>query len=89
MNVPVAGWHSNQPATAARRCCHFNIVGQAKAVELTATFLCAETAFSNDVRPDHAQYTESYIKLQKSSDKAVFAAAAAASKVADLIAMPI
>jgi antirestriction protein ArdC len=54
--------------------------------ELTAAFLCAETALTNDVRPDHAQYIEGYLKLLKSSDKAIFAAAAAASKAADLIA---
>jgi antirestriction protein ArdC len=54
--------------------------------ELTAAFLCAETGLTNDVRPDHAQYIEGYLKLLKSSDKAIFAAAAAASKAADLIA---
>ncbi len=55
-------------------------------MELTAAFLCAETALSNDVRPDHAQDIEGYIKLHKSSDKTIFAASAAASKAADLIA---
>lgn len=54
--------------------------------ELTAAFLCAETGLTNDVRPDHAQYIAGYLKLLKSSDKAIFAAAAAASKAADLIA---
>ena len=54
--------------------------------ELTAAFLCAETGLTNDVRADHAQYIEGYLKLLKSSDKAIFAAAAAASKAADLIA---
>lgn len=53
--------------------------------ELTAAFLCAETGLTNDVRPDHAQYIVGYLKLLKSSDKAIFAAAAAASKAADLI----
>ncbi|MGL4439011.1 MAG: ArdC family protein [Bosea sp. (in: a-proteobacteria)] len=54
--------------------------------ELTAAFLCAETGLTNDVRADHAQYIQGYVKLLKSSDKAIFAAAAAASKAADLIA---
>jgi antirestriction protein ArdC len=54
--------------------------------ELSAAFLCAETGLTNDVRPDHAQYIEGYLKLLKSSDKAIFAAAAAASKATDLIA---
>jgi antirestriction protein ArdC len=54
--------------------------------ELTAAFLCAETGLTNDVRPDHAQYIEGYLKLLKSSDKVIFSAAAAASKAADLIA---
>jgi antirestriction protein ArdC len=53
--------------------------------DLTAAFLCAETGLTNDVRPDHAQYIEGCLKLLKSSDKAIFAAAAAASKAADLI----
>jgi antirestriction protein ArdC len=59
--------------------------GRANAVELTAVFGCAETGLTNDVRPDHAQYIAGYLKLLKSSDKAIFAAAAAASKAADLI----
>jgi antirestriction protein ArdC len=54
--------------------------------ELTAAFLCAETGLTNDVRPDHTQYIAGYLKLLKSSDKAIFAAAAAAFKAADLIA---
>lgn len=86
MTVPVAGWHSNQPATAARRCCHFKIVGQSKAVELTAAFLFAETALSNDVRPDHAQYIQFYPSFSDSRMPTIFGAAAAASKAADLIA---
>jgi antirestriction protein ArdC len=59
---------------------------RASAVKLIAAFLCAETGLTDDVRPDHAQCIEGYLQFLKSSDKAIFAAAAAASKAADLIA---
>ena len=48
--------------------------------ELGAAFLCSELNITPDIRPDHAQYIASWIKLLKSDDKAIFTAAAKASQ---------
>ncbi|WP_439599943.1 ArdC family protein [Devosia sp.] len=48
--------------------------------EIGSAFLCAELAITQNVRPDHAQYLASWLKLLKSDSRAVFTAAARASE---------
>lgn len=48
--------------------------------EIGAAFLCAELGITQDLRPDHAQYLASWLKLLKSDSKAIFTAAARASE---------
>jgi antirestriction protein ArdC len=48
--------------------------------EIGAAFLCAELGITQEVRPDHAQYLASWLKLLKSDSKAIFTAAARASE---------
>lgn len=50
--------------------------------EIGAAFLCAELAITQDVRPDHAAYLASWLRLIKSDPKAIFTAAAKASEAA-------
>lgn len=53
--------------------------------EIGAAFLCAELGISQGVRPDHAQYLASWLKLLKSDSKAIFTAAARASEAATFL----
>ena len=48
--------------------------------EIGAAFLCAALGISNEPRPDHAQYIQSWLKVLKGDSKAIFTAASAASK---------
>lgn len=50
--------------------------------EIGSAFLCAELGITQDVRPDHAQYLASWLKMLKNDSRAVFAAAARASEAA-------
>lgn len=54
--------------------------------ELSAAFLCAELGISNEPRPDHTQYLASWLKVLKADKRAIFSAAAMASKAADYLA---
>lgn len=56
--------------------------------EIGAAFLCAELAITQSLRPDHAQYLANWLKLLKSDDKAIFAAAARASEAATFLKSP-
>jgi antirestriction protein ArdC len=48
--------------------------------EIGAAFLCAELKITAEPRPDHAQYISSWLKLLKEDNRAIFTAAARASK---------
>jgi antirestriction protein ArdC len=48
--------------------------------ELSASFLCAELAITNTPRPDHAQYLAHWLAVLKQDSRAIFTAAAAASR---------
>ena len=48
--------------------------------ELGAAFLCAELGITQEVRPDHAQYVANWLQLMKTDDRAIFTAAAHASR---------
>lgn len=50
--------------------------------EIGAAFLCAELGITQEVRPDHAQYLASWLKLLKDDSRAIFTAAAKASEAA-------
>lgn len=50
--------------------------------EIGSAFLCAELSVTPEVRPDHAQYLASWLKLLKSDDRAIFTAAARAAEAA-------
>jgi antirestriction protein ArdC len=50
--------------------------------EMTAAFVCAELGLASEPRADHAQYIAHYLKLLRDDSRAIFTAAAAASKAA-------
>ncbi len=50
--------------------------------ELGAAFLCAEAGILSETRADHAHYLANWVRALKSDKKAIFTAAAAASKAA-------
>ena len=50
--------------------------------EMTAAFVCAELGLASEPRADHAQYIAHYMKLLRDDSRAIFTAAAAASKAA-------
>lgn len=51
--------------------------------ELGAAFLCAELGLSNEPRPDHAAYIDSWLRVLKSDNRAVFTAASKAQAAVD------
>ncbi len=53
--------------------------------ELGAAFLCAEVGILPTTREDHAQYLANWVRVLRSDRKAIFTAAAAASKAAAFI----
>jgi antirestriction protein ArdC len=53
--------------------------------ELGAAFLCAEVGILPQTRADHAHYLANWVRALKSDKKAIFTAAAAASKAAAFI----
>lgn len=53
--------------------------------ELSAAFLCADLGVSNEPREDHAQYVASWLKVLQSDPRAVFTAAAQATKAAEFL----
>lgn len=53
--------------------------------EVGAAMVCARLEITQDVRPDHAQYLAHWLKLMKSDPKAIFTAAAAASRAVDYL----
>jgi len=54
--------------------------------ELSASFLCAELAITNTPRPDHAQYLAHWLTVLKQDSRAIFTAAAAASRACAYLA---
>jgi antirestriction protein ArdC len=50
--------------------------------EMTAAFVCAELGLAAEPRADHAQYIAHYLELLRDDNRAIFTAAAAASKAA-------
>lgn len=53
--------------------------------ELGAAFLCAEVSLFHETREDHAYYLKNWLSVLKKDKKAIFTAAAAASKAASFI----
>lgn len=53
--------------------------------EIISAQICAALGITQDVRPDHAQYLAQWLELMKSDAKAIFTAAAAASKAVDFM----
>lgn len=53
--------------------------------ELGASFLCADLGVSGDVRPDHACYLASWLKVLKADKRAIFSAASHASKAVEYL----
>lgn len=53
--------------------------------EIGSAFLCAELGITQDVRPDHAQYLAQWLELMKADSRAIFTAAANASRAADYL----
>jgi antirestriction protein ArdC len=48
--------------------------------ELGAAFLCADLKITNEPRPDHAAYIQSWLEVLKNDRKAVFTAASRAGR---------
>jgi antirestriction protein ArdC len=61
--------------------CHAHAAEEIVA-EMTAAFVCAELGLASKPRADHAQYIAHYLKLLRGDSRAIFTAAAAASKAA-------
>jgi antirestriction protein ArdC len=53
--------------------------------ELGAAFLCTDVGISAELRPDHAQYIDHWLKVMKADKKAIFTAAAQAAKAAEFL----
>ena len=53
--------------------------------ELGAAFLCAELGITQETRPDHAAYIDSWLKVLKGDKKAIFTAASKASQAANFL----
>ena len=53
--------------------------------EIGSAFLCASLEITPEVRPDHAGYVASWLKVLKADKRAIFAAAAQAQKAADYL----
>ena len=53
--------------------------------ELGAAFLCAEVGILPQTREDHAHYLANWVRVLKGDKKAIFTAAAAASRAAAFI----
>ncbi len=53
--------------------------------ELGAAFLCTEVGIIAELRPDHAQYIDHWLKVLKADKKAIFTAASQAAKAADFL----
>lgn len=53
--------------------------------ELGAAFLCGDLGISAEPRADHAAYIDSWLRILKGDRKAIFAAASAASRAAELL----
>lgn len=53
--------------------------------ELGAAFLCADLGITPEVRPDHAAYLQSWLKVLKADKRAIFTAATQAQKAADYL----
>jgi antirestriction protein ArdC len=53
--------------------------------ELGAAFLCAEIGISATPRADHADYIASWLKCLKADNRAIFRAAAQASRAAEFV----
>lgn len=51
--------------------------------ELGAAFLCADLGLASEPRPDHAAYIETWLKVLKGDNRAIFTAAAKAQQAAD------
>jgi antirestriction protein ArdC len=54
--------------------------------ELGAAFLCADLQVTNGLRPDHAAYIQSWLKILSDDPKAIFTAASKAGQAADYLA---
>ena len=54
-------------------------------VELTAAMLCAELKITPNVREQHVEYIQHWIKVLKEDKRAIFHIAAAASRAAEYI----
>lgn len=53
--------------------------------ELGAAFLCADLKITNEPRPDHAAYIQSWLEVLKQDRKAIFVAASQASRATDFL----
>ena len=53
--------------------------------ELGAAFLCTDIGICAELRPDHAQYIDHWLKVLKIDKKAIFTAASQAAKAADFL----
>ncbi len=54
-------------------------------MELGATFLCADLELTPEPRTDHASYIDHWLKVLKSDNRAIFAAASHAQRAADFL----
>lgn len=53
--------------------------------ELGAAFLCTDIGITAELRPDHAQYIDHWLKVMKADKKAIFTAASQAAKATEFL----
>jgi antirestriction protein ArdC len=53
--------------------------------ELGAAFLCAQLGFGTEPRQDHAEYIQSWLRVLKADQHAIFTAASKAQQAADFL----
>jgi antirestriction protein ArdC len=59
--------------------------GEELVAEIGAAFACATLNITPELREDHVQYVASWLKILKEDKKAIFTAAAAASRAVEYL----
>ena len=54
-------------------------------VEIGAAAMCCQLEITSEPRPDHAQYVSHWLSILKRDNRAIFTAAAQASKAVDYL----
>jgi antirestriction protein ArdC len=84
-HIHYTGHESRLDRNLAKRFGNAEVAAEELVAEVGAAILCAELGITQDVRPDHAQYLVSWLRLLKDDPKAIFTAAARASEAVNYL----